>query len=60
MCITKHYIWLQGSCNRNTFDDMEHQQIVEISYKFNLGSNWYGIFQKYVIGIPTWYGKIDP
>jgi len=60
MCITKYYIWLQGSCNRNTFDDIEHQQKVEISYKVNLGSNWYGTFFKYTIGIPTWYGKKDP
>jgi hypothetical protein len=22
MCITKYYIWLQGSHNRNTFDDI--------------------------------------
>jgi hypothetical protein len=33
MCITKYYISLQGSCNRNTIDDIEHQQKVEISYK---------------------------
>jgi hypothetical protein len=44
MCITKYYIWLQGSCNRNTFDDIKHQQKVEISYKVNMGANWYGIF----------------
>jgi hypothetical protein len=44
MCITKYYIWLQGSCNTNTFDDIEHKQKVQISYKVNLGSNWYGTF----------------
>ncbi len=44
MCITKYYISPQGSCNRNTFDDIEHQQKVEISYKGNLGSNWCGTF----------------
>jgi hypothetical protein len=44
MCITKSYIWLQGSCNKNMFHDIEHQQKVEISYKVNLGSIWYGIF----------------
>ncbi len=60
MCITNSYICLQGSCNKNTFDDIEHQQKVEISYKVNLGSNWYGTFVKYVIGIPTWDGKKDP
>ncbi len=48
-------IWLQGFCNKNTFDDIEHQQKV----KDNLGSNWYVTFKKYVIGIPTWYGKKD-
>ncbi len=42
--VHEYYIWLQGSCNRNAFDDIEHQQKVEISYKVNLGSNWYGIF----------------
>jgi len=52
--------WLQGSCNRNTFDDIEHQQKVEISYKVNMGSNWSGIFLKYIIGVPTWCGKKDP
>ncbi len=60
MCITNYYIWLQGSCNRNTFDDIEHQQKVEISYKVNMGSNWYGTFLKYIIGVPTWCGKKDP
>jgi hypothetical protein len=60
MCITKYYIWLQGSCNRNTFDDIKHQQKVEISYKDNLGWNWYRTFKKYVIGIPIWYGKKGP
>jgi hypothetical protein len=39
VCITESYIWLQGSYNKNTFDDIEHQQKVEISYKVNLGSN---------------------
>jgi hypothetical protein len=33
-CITTYYSWLQGSCNRNTFDDIKHQQ------------NWYGLFFK--------------
>ncbi len=33
---------------------------VEISYKVNMGSNWYGIFLKYIIGVPTWCGKKDP
>jgi hypothetical protein len=60
MCITKYYILPQGSCNRNTFDDIEHQQKVEISYKVDLRSNWYGTFLKYIIGVPTWCGKKDP
>jgi hypothetical protein len=25
-----------------------------------MGSNWYGTFKKYVIGISTWYGKKRP
>jgi hypothetical protein len=60
MCISKYYFGLQGSCNRNTFDDIKHEQKVEIFYKDNLGSNWYGTFFKYIIGIPTWNGKKHP